>query len=71
MRNAARVLRAFSRAGQELGITETVPVGMLALGGTLIAPTSFVSPSDSPAGATGATGTTGTSLAGGATAPSA
>ena len=58
-------------AAQELGITETVPVGMLALGGTLIAPTSFVSPGDSPTGATGATGATGTSLAGGATAPSA
>ncbi|MGA2756346.1 MAG: septal ring lytic transglycosylase RlpA family protein [Solirubrobacteraceae bacterium] len=61
-------------AAQELGITETVPVAMLSLSGSLIAPASFVSPSGSPTGATGATGTTGfagTSLVGGATAPSA
>lgn len=61
-------------AAQELGITETVPVAMLALSGSLIAPTNFISPSGSSTGTTGATGATGfagTSIAGGATAPSA
>jgi hypothetical protein len=57
-------------AAQELGITQTGPVGMLVLSGPLIAPSEFLG----PAGATGATGATGssrTSFAGGATAPSA
>jgi hypothetical protein len=58
-------------AAQELGVTQTVPVGMLELGGALIAPTDFVGPGGSGTGATGATGSAGTSIAGGATAPSA
>jgi rare lipoprotein A len=57
-------------AAQELGITETVNVGMLALSGPALAPTNWFPPvSTSPGGATGATGTTGISMAGGATAP--
>ncbi len=51
-------------AAEELGITQTVPVGMLVLSGPLVAPGEFLGP-------TGNTGTSGTSIAGGATAPSA
>ncbi len=54
-------------AAQELGVTETVTVGMLALDGPPIAPTDWFAPT----GTTGATGATGSTLAGGATAPSA
>ena len=57
-------------AAQELGITQTVPVGMLVLSGPLIAPGEFFGPTGST-GATGVTGGAGTSIAGGATAPSA
>jgi hypothetical protein len=60
-------------AAQELGITETTAVGMLVLGGPLIAPTNWFGPSTagpSP-GSTGATGAAGTSVAGGAVAPGA
>jgi hypothetical protein len=52
-------------AAQELGITETVGVGMLALSGTFLTPTDWFPPVS-----TGPTGTTGISIAGGATAPS-
>ncbi len=56
-----------SAAAQELGITETVDVGMLARKGPALTPTDYYAPGT---GATGATGTTGTtSTAGGATAP--
>jgi rare lipoprotein A len=55
-------------AAQELGITQTVPVEMLALSGSLLAPTNFISPVGPIIGPTGATGST---FAGGATAPSA
>ena len=58
-------------AAQELGVTQTVTVGMLALSGPLIAPTDWFGPAGSGTGATGTTGSTGTSIAGGATAPSA
>jgi rare lipoprotein A len=58
-------------AAQELGITQTVSVGMLALGGPLMAPTEWFGSSGSASGATGPTGTSGTSVAGGATAPTA
>ena len=55
-------------AAQELGITETVNVGMLALGGAALAPTDWYPPvSSSPSGATRRP--TGISNAGGATAP--
>jgi rare lipoprotein A len=58
-------------AAQELGITETVDVGMLALSGVALAPTDWYPPaSSSPTGSTGAAGPTGISNAGGATAPS-
>jgi hypothetical protein len=61
-------------AAQELGITETVAVGMLALGGPPLAPTDWFAPGSAPSTATGTTGPTGpagTTIAGGATAPSA
>jgi hypothetical protein len=61
-------------AAQELGITETVAVGMLDLGGPPLAPTSWFAPGSTPSvptGASGPTGTVGTTIAGGATAPSA
>jgi rare lipoprotein A len=54
-------------AAQELGMTETVPVGMLVLRGPAIAPGSYVAPGSAPAGGTGASGPA--STAGGATAP--
>jgi hypothetical protein len=58
-------------AAQELGIIETVDVGMLALSGAALAPTDWYPPvSSSPTGSTGAAGPTGISNAGGATAPS-
>jgi hypothetical protein len=57
-------------AAEELGITQTVPVGMLVLGGPLIAPSQFLGPTGAT-GATGTTGTSGTTIAGGATAPGA
>ncbi|HVC84281.1 MAG TPA: septal ring lytic transglycosylase RlpA family protein [Solirubrobacteraceae bacterium] len=57
-------------AAQELGVTETVDVGMLALNGAALAPTDWYPPaSSSPTGSTGAAGPTGISTAGGATAP--
>ena len=56
-----------SAAAQELGITETVTVGMLARTGPALAPTDYYAPGT---GATGGTGSSGpTSTAGGATAP--
>ena len=60
-------------AAQELGITETVAVGMLALSGPPIAPSNWFAPGSapSPTGTTGTTGPAGTTIAGGATAPSA
>jgi rare lipoprotein A (peptidoglycan hydrolase) len=58
-------------AAQELGLTETVDVGMLALSGAALAPTDWYPPvSVSPTGSTGAAGPTGITNAGGATAPS-
>jgi hypothetical protein len=58
-------------AAQELGVTETVDVGMLALSGAALAPTDWYPPAgSSPTGSTGAAGPTGISTAGGATAPS-
>ena len=58
-------------AAQELGITETVDVGMLALSGAALAPTDWYPPvSSSPTGSTGAAGPSGITTAGGATAPS-
>jgi hypothetical protein len=62
-----------SAAARELGMTETSTVGMLALGGPLIAATNWFPPSLTPAtpvGATGSSGATGATIAGGATAPS-
>jgi hypothetical protein len=56
-------------AATELGMTETSTVEMLALGGPLIAPTTWLAPATPPA-PTGTTGSSGTSLAGGASAPS-
>jgi rare lipoprotein A len=58
-------------AAEELGITETVTVGMLALSGPPLAPSDWFAPGSAPAGSTGSTGAAGTTLAGGATAPSA
>jgi rare lipoprotein A (peptidoglycan hydrolase) len=55
-------------AAQELGITKTVAVGMLALSGPPLAPSNWFAPSTPATGATGATGTT---IAGGAAAPAA
>ncbi len=56
-------------AALELGITETVPVGMITLAGPPLAPTDFY-PAGTPTGSTGASGATGsTTFAGGATAP--
>ena len=52
-------------AAQELGITKTVAVGMLALSGPPLAPSNWFAPS------TPATGATGTTIAGGAAAPAA
>jgi hypothetical protein len=57
-------------AAQELGITETVAVGMLALTGPPLAPTDWFAPGTAT-GSTGPTGPAGTTIAGGATAPSA
>jgi hypothetical protein len=58
-------------AAQELGVTQTVDVGMIALGGAALAPTNWFPPvSSSPGGSTGAVGPTGITTAGGATAPS-
>jgi hypothetical protein len=58
-------------AAEELGVTQTVDVAMLVLGGPPLAATDWFPPAGSgPGGATGATGTTGISNAGGATAPS-
>jgi rare lipoprotein A len=58
-------------AAEELGVTQTVDVAMLVLGGLPLAATDWFPPAGSgPGGATGATGTTGISNAGGATAPS-
>ncbi|MGD1050214.1 MAG: septal ring lytic transglycosylase RlpA family protein [Solirubrobacteraceae bacterium] len=59
-------------AAQELGITETVAVGMLTLSGPPIAPSYWFAPGSapSPTGTTGTTGPAGTTIAGGATAPS-
>ena len=53
-------------AAQELGMTETVTLGMLALSGELLSPTDWYPPA---APGSGSTGSTGTSVAGGATAP--
>ena len=50
-------------AAQELGMSETSTVDMLAIGGPLLAPTTWLAP-----GSTGSSGAT--SVAGGATAPS-
>ncbi|HEY1776274.1 MAG TPA: septal ring lytic transglycosylase RlpA family protein [Solirubrobacteraceae bacterium] len=58
-----------SAAAQELGMTETSTVEMLSLGGPLMAPTNWFSPTAPAAGATGASGTSAPSIAGGATAP--
>ena len=58
-----------SAAAQELGITETVGVGMLARKGPPLAPTYYYAPGTGATGTTGATGPT--SIAGGATAPAA
>jgi rare lipoprotein A len=61
-------------AAQELGITETVSVAMLALSGPPLAPSNWFAPGGAPTGSTGTTGATGsagTTVAGGATAPSA
>ena len=57
-------------AAQELGITETVAVGMLALTGPPLAPTDWFAPGTAT-GTTGPTGPAGTTIAGGATSPSA
>lgn len=58
-------------AAQELGITQTVDVGMLALNGAALAPSYWYPPvSESPTGSTGAAGPSGITTAGGATAPS-
>ena len=58
-------------AAQELGITETVDVGMLALSGAAIAPSYWYPPdSSSPTGSTGPAGPSGITTAGGATSPS-
>jgi rare lipoprotein A len=56
-------------AAEELGMTQTVDVAMLVLGGPPLAATDWFPPGSSPGGTTGTTGTTGTSNAGGATAP--
>ena len=62
--SGAATLDLTSAAAQELGITETVDVGMLARKGPALTPTDYYAPG------TGATGTTGTTTtAGGATAP--
>jgi len=58
-------------AAEELGVTETVSVGMLALGGPPIAPTNWFAPGSSATGVAGATGATGPTFAGGATGPAA
>ena len=62
-----------SAAAQELGITETVGVGMLSRKGPPLAPTNYYAPGTGSTGATGSPGATGatgpTSTAGGATAP--
>ena len=61
-------------AAVELGMTETVPVGMIALSGPPLAPTNFYPAGSAPSGATGSTGASGatgpTVFDGGATAPS-
>jgi rare lipoprotein A len=56
-------------AAEELGMTQTVDVAMLVLGGPPLAATDWFPPGSSPGGTTGTTGTTGISNAGGATAP--
>jgi peptidoglycan lytic transglycosylase len=61
-------------AAQELGISETVAVGMLSLSGPPLAPIDWYpsgTPQSGTTGTIGATGASGTSIAGGATAPSA
>ena len=62
--SGAATLDLTSAAAQELGITETVAVGMLARRGPALAPTDYSAPGS---GSTGATGPA--STAGGATAP--
>ena len=56
-------------AAQELGVTGTVGVGMLALAGPPLAPSSWYAPGSAPAGSSGSRAPT--ANAGGATAPSA
>jgi rare lipoprotein A len=69
--SGAATLDLTHAAAVELGITETVPVGMLALHGPALAPVNWSPPGAAPkSGATGSTGVAGpTSTAGGATAP--
>jgi len=64
----AATLDLTSAAAQELGMTETVGVGMLARKGPALSPTDYYAPGGGSAGSTGASGPT--STAGGATAPS-
>jgi len=57
-------------AAEELGITTTVPIGMIALMGPKLAPSNWYPPGSSPAGSTGSSGATGPSAnTGGAVAP--
>ena len=65
--SGAATLDLTSAAAQELGITETVDIGMLARKGPALAPTDYFAPGTGSTGATGSTSTT--SIAGGATAP--
>jgi hypothetical protein len=66
---SAATLDLTHAAAQELGMTETVPVGMLALPGATMAPGSYWAPGAGPSGTTGASGPVSTD--GGATAPGA
>jgi hypothetical protein len=65
--SGAATLDLTSAAAQELGVTETVGVGMLARKGPALAPTDYFAPGTGSTGTTGVTGPT--STAGGATAP--
>jgi hypothetical protein len=56
-------------AAEELGITTTVPIGMIALTGPKLAPSNWYPPGSSPAGSTGSSGATGSANTGGAVAP--
>jgi rare lipoprotein A len=67
--SGAATLDLTEAAAQELGMSETSPVGMLPLGGPPLAPSQW-SPAGSSSGPTGPSGASGGVNAGGATAPS-